>query len=271
MPKFPTSSTDPEERYEEDEEVRKASQNIKEWYQDKEEDGIAYTRQLSVLFEKQHYHWITYNAIRYLHDEEGFLKKDQRRWGPNRSVNFYYTDQIKYKDRKKTKLFNAIKLLDENSEEIGNCGEDVVERSFNRIRSMEFIGKETQRYNGKEWGETGEDLDFIFEYDGVGVGVEVKNRLPYPKKSTIQSKAQICEYLGLKPVFVVRFFPWHWKDILTSRDGFFLAFEDLLVPHYLEELQESLDDMDGLSISNDITLPQDDRDRFKEQYLELLG
>lgn len=151
--------------------------------------------------------------------KKGFLMKHHRKWGPNFSLDFYYTDQTKYRKRKEDHIFEIIKNLKDNSKSIGDRGEEVVEMTMGRIRDMEFIGKEVNTYEGREWSETDEDLHFIYEYNGTGIGIEVKNRLPYPDRSTVESTIKICDELGLRPVFIARMIPYPRQKELNSNEG----------------------------------------------------
>jgi len=63
-------------------------------------------------------------------------------------------------------------------------------------------GRNARSYGGKEWTRTGHNLDFIFERDDVAYGVEVKNTLGYMDQEALQTKIEMCKWLGIKPVFV---------------------------------------------------------------------
>ncbi len=267
LTKYPNGTTDPKARYEEDSKVQQAVKALREWFNEKGEDGIAYTRQLAVIHEDQFFHWITYHAIQYLH-EEGFLMRHHRKWGPKKSLDFYYTEQTKYRKRKEDNIFEIVRTLRDNSHSIGGRGEEVVEMTMGRIRGMNFIGKEVKSYKDREWSKTGEDLDFIYEHNGNGIGIEVKNRLSYPDPSTVQSTIKICKYLGLKPVFIARMIPYPRQKELNKHKGFALRFKQLILPNHLKDLDESIDNYMDLPVHTGLTLPGRSKEIFIENFLE---
>lgn len=269
MSRYPDEKTNIEKRYKDDSYVQQAVEDLKEWFNDNREERIGYMRQLAVIFEDDYYHWITYNAIKYLH-KQGFLKKDQRKWGKDKSLNIFYTPEIKYKSRKEKKIINIVQTLDENSREIGDTGEYVVERTLGRMTNMDWVGKETRSYDGKEWTDTDENLDLIYEYNDVGIGIEVKNRLSYPEKQTILNKIKICNHLGLKPVFICRMMPYERQNILNKQDGFGLRFKRLILPNHLTGFENDLRDIMHIPASSDDVLDEKAVKVFKDHFISEL-
>ena len=47
----------------------------------------------------------------------------------------------------------------------------------------------------------------MFEYDGVLYGVEVKNTLDYIPVEELNVKLEMCDFLGFKPLFIMRYAP----------------------------------------------------------------
>ena len=98
-------------------------------------------------------------------------------------------------------------------------GEHLVLAAFARCQYV-LVGEETSEYGGKKWEVSGHDLDFVFEKGGIGYGVEVKNTLGYLDVIEFVTKIRMCLYLGLKPVFAVRYIPKTWIEALIEVGGY---------------------------------------------------
>lgn len=96
----------------------------------------------------------------------------------------------------------------------------------------EFVmrGRNTREFAGKAWTETEQNLDFIFERDGYAYGIEVKNTLGYMDYGEFQTKIRICQFLGIRPVFVARMLPKTWMNELIGAGGFGLILKYQLYP-----------------------------------------
>ena len=97
--------------------------------------------------------------------------------------------------------------------------------------------------------ETDHNLDFIFEKDGVGYGVEVKNTLGYMDYKEFQTKIRLSLFLGLRPVFVARMLPKSWMNELIGQGGFGLILKYQLYPWSHRELARR--------VAGDLGLPVD--------------
>jgi len=92
------------------------------------------------------------------------------------------------------------------TEWLGLHGQMMVSAAFARFQFLQ-IGENTREFAGKTWTESGHDLDYIFQRDGVNYGVEVKNTLGYMDRNEFLLKIRLCHHLGLRPVFAVRMIP----------------------------------------------------------------
>jgi hypothetical protein len=73
-------------------------------------------------------------------------------------------------------------------------------------------------------------LDWIFERDGVAWGVEIKNTWAYIDRPEMYAKMDMCECLGLRPLFIMRWAPKSYINIMRERNGFGLLYEDQYFP-----------------------------------------
>jgi len=60
------------------------------------------------------------------------------------------------------------------------------------------------------------------------------------QKEEIDIKIELCEYLGLKPVFAVRMFPKSWIDEIRRKGGFSLIMKYQFYPIGSKKLAEEV-------------------------------
>src|SRR5262249_24949858 len=101
-------------------------------------------------------------------------------------------------------------------------------------------GRDIREWQGRRWTETEHDLDRVFEADGRTYGVEIKNTLKYIPKGELDLKIRMCRFLGLRPLFIMRFAPKVYTFELYKAGGFGLLFKDQLYPFGNERLAETV-------------------------------
>ncbi|MBI4332025.1 MAG: hypothetical protein HY673_12155 [Chloroflexi bacterium] len=100
-----------------------------------------------------------------------------------------------------------------------------------RANQFAILCQDCNEFQGKKWTETEHDLDFIASHQrGFSVGVECKNTLPNIPKNEFDLKIRMCHYLGIKPVFVVRWLPQSYIYDAYQEGGFCLLFETQAYP-----------------------------------------
>jgi hypothetical protein len=112
---------------------------------------------------------------------------------------------------------------------VGLHGEHMVLEGFAK-REFVLRGRNTNEVRGKKWAASAHDLDFIFERDGIGYGVEVKNTLGYMDYGELTTKIKLCSQLGIRPVFVARMLPGNWITEIDAAGGFALILKYQLYP-----------------------------------------
>lgn len=167
---------------------------------------VFYSRQLEVRFEDQYFHWITNRALRTL-VKDGELLVD-RRVLITGELHVVRHPRCRYHTRATTALAELVQSYSEPlvTRAVGDQGEMLVLEGFAR-RGFTMYGRDMRAYRGREWSETGHDLDFIFERGERAYGVEVKNTLPYIPYPEFKTKIRMCQHLGITPVFMCRFLP----------------------------------------------------------------
>ena len=79
---------------------------------------------------------------------------------------------------------------------------------------------ECNEWAGKKWTESGENLDRIYERDGILYGAEIKNTLKYIGRPELASKIRMSKFFGIRPLFVARSLPKHYVNIIRESGGF---------------------------------------------------
>lgn len=196
-------------------------------------DKVYYQRQLEVIYEKQYFHWITDRAIRELENERLILVE----WWPIRIG--LYSDEIKIITSRRNRYFrrNAkeiASLIEEYADpavtqDIGFMGETLFKLAY-AASGFCLVGENTNEFDGKKWIKTNHDIDFIVEKRGKLFGCEVKNTLGYIDKREMETKLQLCKFLGLVPIFIVRYSPKVWNHELFNQRALIQIFETQIFP-----------------------------------------
>jgi hypothetical protein len=153
---------------------------------------------------------------------------------------------------------------------LGQNGELLVLEGFSR-RQFVTHGRNTSRYRGRGWQTTEHDLDFIFERDGLVYGVEVKNTLAYMEYKELRTKIDLCDYLGIMPVFVARMLPKSWVNEVRLAGGFSLILEFQLYPLTHQDLARRLRTKLSLPVGTPKALEDGTIDRFRRWHRGNLG
>jgi hypothetical protein len=216
---------------------KQASKDLHEFFE-KNKESVFFLKQIEVQNEDRYFHWLTNRVLRKFVDS-GLIRseKHQLAWGG--SINILFHRSYRYYKRAAMEL---VKLVNEYSDPniggvVGLHGESMVLEAFAR---SEFVmkGRNTRSYGGKTWEKSGDNLDFIFEKDGFGYGLEIKNTLKYINYEEFKLKVKICKHLGVQPVFVVRMLPRTWVFELKEQDGFALILQYQLYPWTHKDLEK---------------------------------
>jgi hypothetical protein len=144
---------------------------------------------------------------------------------------------------------------------LGLQGEALVLEGFAR-RQFVMMGRNTQEFGPVRWRRTEHDLDFIFERDGTAYGVEVKNTLGYMPHDELLIKIEMCEELGVRPVFAARMLPKSWVKEVVDAGGFALIMKYQLYPWAHRDLARRVRDELGLPVDAPRALQDGTMDRF---------
>jgi hypothetical protein len=231
---------------------------------------VFYSKQLEVLHERKRFHWITNRALRQL-VEDGLIVSEARALGYGTNVHLMWHRSYRYHRRAAA---GVVSLIEEYaapavSAAVGLNGELLVLEGIAKHRFM-LSGRETCAHEGAVWPGTSHDLDFILERDGVAYGVEVKNSLSYMDKGELYTKVRMCQYLGLRPLFVVRMMPRTWIYEVIEEGGFVLVLGFQLYPLAYKELARRVREELGLPVDAPRALWEATTQRFVDWHEEHL-
>lgn len=245
-------------------------------YITKHQRTTFYLKQLQVIFERTFYHWITAKAISELvaagrlRDELVPLHEDLQDRITN--VRFIFHPRNRYTKRVIHKKLNLIRRF--STEEIGRASGRHAEILFSRAlltKSFHLTVEKARTYHDREWTETGHDLDFIFERDGVAYGCEIKNRFEYIGREEMRIKMRMYQHLGLTPLFIMRAAPKSYLHEIWQVGGLFKIFQTHIFPYGLESLvQQIREEFVGLPVDCPRDLPNTILDRILELHTRRL-
>lgn len=214
-----------------------------------------YLSQLEILYEGSFFPWVVSDAVKQLTEQQHFLTRfDSHSIATLRDltnvsrISFYVNTKAlagEGNERVKTRIINIAKLVDrysnpENSDMLGKHLEGLVKAEL-RAQGFNVVGEHDNKYNGKEWTATGHDLDFIVELPNtsLAIGVEVKNTLDLMQTDEIDIKIDICNTLGIVPVFAVRWIK-PYIECIRKQNGFSWVFKTQIYPLGQQEMVKDL-------------------------------
>jgi hypothetical protein len=219
--------------------------------------------QLQTLLEHDFFPWVTYQAAKQL-VEKGVLSRLEAASKTQEKVVFFYNsklDKPEFEKQLSKHVKSHCQLIDKYSSDdvlriLGKYLEGLVKTEL-RVQGFTIVDMHSKKYKDLIWTETNHNLDFIAEHRSgkLTIGVEVKNTLPIIKRNEIEVKLQICEYLGITPVFAVRWLK-PYADMIRLRGGFSWMFKTQIYPPGFEQLTKTLYDRLQLPVTVRTDLPE---------------
>jgi len=217
--------------------------------------AVFYERQLQVMFEKPFFHWVTSRALNEL-AESGIIQSEYRPliWVGNEApdgaktipqIRFFAPRKLRFWRRRATEINEIVGRFSvpDFSAASGRHAEMLFDVAMER-KGFHYAGHDVNEFDGKRWEQTKENLDRIYERDGIFYGAEIKNKLAYIDKAEMQRKLAMSLYLGLRPLFIVRAMPKTWTHQINKQGGFCLVYKFQLYPfghlQFAREVKEKL-------------------------------
>src|SRR3990172_11065136 len=153
------------EKLPEDAKEREAREELEEFFE-KNHDKVFFSRQMEVQHEGKYFHWVTNRALRGLR-EEGVLRSEERKLATGGSIILIWHRSFRYYRRSAT---HVVRLVEEYADPnigaaLGLHGESMVLEGFARSQFL-MLGRDAKSFEGREWGQSEHNLDFIFQKDG---------------------------------------------------------------------------------------------------------
>jgi hypothetical protein len=165
--------------------------------------NVYYGRQLEVALEPV-FHWITRYGLKESAAERrvSFAAEKTNTF----EAHFYWPLRHRYPGRQ---IGHILSLINEFSDPnftraLGHHGEALADGGFARI-GFRILQSKVQAVDGKQWLESGHNLDRLIARDGVRYGVEIKNQLGYIEQDEFEVKLRM--YFGVRPMFIARIMP----------------------------------------------------------------
>jgi hypothetical protein len=206
-----------------------------------------YLTQIQTLFEEEITDKVIYQAIMQLIKEKKIARINIETQNAGK-VTFYYNAKFdKPIDLYKRDIHikSICKLIErysdpENTVQYGQHLADLVEAELKR-QGFNIVGRHTQKYKDKQYDRSGDNLDFIAEHQSgkLNVGIQVKNTFSLIDKKEVNTQLEICDHLGLTPVFAARWLKQHEK-LIHSKGGYTWTFKQQLYPPNSDALTKTL-------------------------------
>lgn len=225
---------------------------------------VFYTTQIEIMFERRFFHWITGKALTELKDEAKVGSRLE--WiSPKFSVRFFWPKAHRYwrrQVRDKAALIGQI-ASEKMAKAIGNHGEMMFDAALSE-RGFVVRARNFREWDGKIWTATKNTLDRVYQRDGVSWGTEIKNTAQYIAVEELGTKIQMCRFLGLRPLFIMRNAPKHYMNQIYRAGGFGLLFDKQLYPFGMDELAGRVRLELGLPTDCPVSVPDGHTRRFEK-------
>ncbi|MDP2766039.1 MAG: hypothetical protein Q8O41_01090 [Candidatus Methanoperedens sp.] len=213
-----------EEEYPRDKYIDDAKTDLLEFFNERKSETF-YLKQIIIFFEKKYYHWITAKAVSEL-VEERQLKENRISFGKSRELRFIFHKRNRYYKRQSEQKAFLVKEYSEPNitSAVGEQADVLFSLALSK-KGFTIEEEDVNEFKGKKWTKTNSNLDLILSNDNIEYGVEIKNKLEYIGKKELDIKLDICDYLSIRPLFIMRFAPKSYIDEIRNRGGFTLIFE----------------------------------------------
>lgn len=195
-------------------------------------DSVFYKKQIQVIFEDKYPHDITGKAVNEL-IKDRFLRQEPRTFGKSKNVPviFVCRRNLRYISNQIKKRINIMESFsdDQMNEGVGKYAEILFYHMFQK-NHFKIIERHANTFKGKTWSRSTRDLDFIIEKDGISYGVEIKNTFGYMPEDEFEEKLDMCQFLGLSPLFPIRCPSPQQYQLMKGVGGLALKFKTRIFP-----------------------------------------
>lgn len=225
--------------YVRDDKIDEARASILEFFS-QNPDKVFYERQLTVIFERSYFHWITVKGLLEL-AADGLINSEVLELVERVPIRFFWAKGNRYWKRQARSVIKLVRRFSGSpaAHAIGLQGELLVDAAL-PLAGFKPMARDARSFNDKTWLTTGHDLDRVVEREGIYYGVEIKNTLPYIPRDEFRIKLEMCKHLGLKPLFISRMAPKSYSYELIERGGISWILGTQFYPFGYEGLAETV-------------------------------
>jgi hypothetical protein len=245
---------DSEEERPPDPAVEKASDRLRVFFE-VSPSRLFYSTQIETSLEREIFHWITGKAL--LEQANAGLIQRKTTEVAGNAVNFYAHGKHRYWQREHSRMSRLLdRVFDpEFAQAIGRHGELMFDAALGRA-GFRAEAQNTKKWNGVTWEQTNHNLDRILTKDGLAYGAEIKNTQNYISRKELRTKIQLCDHLGVIPLFIMRFAPKSYIYEVIQHGGFVLLFEEQMYPWGHSQLLRDVRETLGIKVNS----PRDIKD-----------
>lgn len=188
------------------------------------------------------------------------------------SIVFYTHKSNRYPKRKVKKKAKIIKEFSKSNiaKSCGNLAERLFGIAFAR-RGYKIVAVETNEFNEKKWEKTGHNLDYIFEKEGIFYGCEIKNSLSYIERNELNIKIEMCKYFNIHPLFILRYAPKTYIEIIRKNGGITLIFEKQIYDISQENLVKNIIKELKLPVMCSSNIPEGIMNRMEKMHKKIVN
>lgn len=150
--------------YARDEKIDDAETSILDFFRDNQ-GKVFYERQLTVMFERSYFHWITVKALLEL-ASGGSINSQTLELVPEVPIRFFWAKGNRYWKRQAAKVINLVRRFSDTTvtHAIGFQGELLVDAAL-PLADFTPVARNARTFKDKTWVATGHDLDRIVRRD----------------------------------------------------------------------------------------------------------
>ncbi len=217
---------------------------------------VFYSTQIETQLEREFFHWITNKALLETANAGRIQRIPANVQG--QTVNFYTNTRHRYWRREHQRLIDLLDRIfnPEFTQAIGRHAEMMFDSAMSRHGFTLTNARNVKSWNDRTWTETNHNLDRICVRDGIAYGVEIKNTQNYIQRDELLTKLRLCKFLGLTPLFIMRYAPKSYMHEVNQAGGFGLLFENQMYPWGHSSLLSEVRDRLGLKVDS----PRDVKD-----------
>jgi excisionase family DNA binding protein len=223
-----------------------------------EQRRVVYFREVQLNMEDKYKHYETSDKLKWLVSQRKINTKYEhgRRWYFPLNTSWEDVKEMAEMKLKLTKTFEEHeRTFERDGLKYQDYSEYLVEQAMIRA-GYTVVAKVSYYFNGMACVlQTGAgrrpDLDFIAMLpSGIYVGVQVKNRVEYPKQDDINILVELCRVLHLRPLLVTRQAHPMTFDVLKRLNGWVVVFKQILLkPDFPPEILHRLRTEVGIPIA----------------------